>query len=174
MTNDSAQAAFFAKELQDPENNRCFDCGKINPTWCSVNNGVYLCLACAGSHRGYGVHISFVRSLTLDVFEPNQFAMMRLGGNARAKAYFEEHPFDPPTYCVKWDCESADKYRRLLKRKTCDETGETYYENPPWQPTRRMEINSNRPVMGAGNIIPQQTHTQIRKKKCCCGLCVVV
>eukprot|EP00980_Cylindrotheca_fusiformis_P011448 scaffold2654_cov126-Cylindrotheca_fusiformis.AAC.4 len=34
-----------------PGNTRCVDCGNENPTWASVNLGVFMCLACSGSHR---------------------------------------------------------------------------------------------------------------------------
>ena len=133
------QTQFFAAAREDPENDRCFECGERHPTWCSLNNGIYLCLACAGKHRGYGVHISFVRSTTLDRFSPLQLAMMRRGGNRRARAYFEAHPFDNPSYCVPFDCLNADAYRRTLRREACAEVGEPYEELPPWRPTRVVD-----------------------------------
>jgi hypothetical protein len=40
--------------------------GKKPAHWASVNNAVYLCLDCSGEHRGLGVSISYVRSVTLD------------------------------------------------------------------------------------------------------------
>ena len=53
-------------ELRTDMNNFCCDCHMVCPEWVSVNNGVFLCIQCAGIHRSYGVNISFVRSLTLD------------------------------------------------------------------------------------------------------------
>ena len=39
---------------------------KTDPDWASINLGILLCLECSGVHRGLGVHITKVRSATLD------------------------------------------------------------------------------------------------------------
>ena len=36
------------------------------PRWASMNLGIFLCLNCSGIHRRLGVHISKVKSVTLD------------------------------------------------------------------------------------------------------------
>lgn len=52
--------------LQRPENRRCADCQEAGPaaapSWASINLGVFVCLQCAGLHRGLGVHVSKVRA----------------------------------------------------------------------------------------------------------------
>ena len=53
--------------------------------WASVNNAIYLCLNCAGVHRGFGVNISYMRSITMDSWSENQMNLMRFGGNRRLK-----------------------------------------------------------------------------------------
>lgn len=44
----------------------CVECLAKDPKWISVNNGIYLCINCAAKHRGYGVQVSFIRSLEFD------------------------------------------------------------------------------------------------------------
>ncbi|KAH8083368.1 hypothetical protein JL720_8250 [Aureococcus anophagefferens] len=65
-----------------PGNDRCVDCGGPHPQWASVTFGALMCLECSGAHRGMGVHISFVRSVTMDSWNEKQLALMKGGGNA--------------------------------------------------------------------------------------------
>lgn len=67
----------------------CFECNERNPTWCSVSFGVYLCLHCSGEHRRKGVHISYVRSVEMDKFYPDQLVQMACGGNSKAWSFFQ-------------------------------------------------------------------------------------
>ena len=74
-----------------PGNGACADCGSPEPDWASLNLGVMLCIQCSGVHRQLGVHVSQVRSATLDVraWEPSVFAFFKLWGNAEANARWE-------------------------------------------------------------------------------------
>ena len=50
----------------------CCDCDEKNPQWASVSFGTFMCLECSGRHRALGVHISFVRSVTMDSWSDKQ------------------------------------------------------------------------------------------------------
>ncbi|VDL57850.1 unnamed protein product [Hymenolepis diminuta] len=79
----------IAELLKDEENKYCADCDAKGPRWASWNLGVLLCIRCAGIHRGLGVHISKVKSLNLDSWEPQQVAMLKAVGNRRARQLYE-------------------------------------------------------------------------------------
>eukprot|EP00127_Corallochytrium_limacisporum_P006512 Clim_evm43s229 gene=Clim_evmTU43s229 len=63
-------------------NKKCIDCGAEDPEWVSINMGCLVCLECSGVHRSLGVHVSKVRSLRLDQWEPELVDMLCRLGNA--------------------------------------------------------------------------------------------
>ncbi|VVB17648.1 unnamed protein product [Arabis nemorensis] len=73
-------------------NERCADCGAPEPDWASLNLGVLICIECSGIHRNLGVHISKVRSLTLDVkvWEPSVLTLFQSLGNVYVNSVWEE------------------------------------------------------------------------------------
>jgi stromal membrane-associated protein len=92
-----------------PGNDCCQECGHSPATWVSLlrassfvfqcaqasfNLGIFLCLHCAGHHRGLGSHLSKVRSVDLDEWSQVQLDSMKCIGNDKAKAYWEARLVD--------------------------------------------------------------------------------
>jgi Putative GTPase activating protein for Arf len=72
-------------------NHRCIDCGEHDPQWAAVSYGALLCLQCSGHHRSLGVHVSLVRSITMDEWSLEQVLAMLEGGNGQLAGFFGRH-----------------------------------------------------------------------------------
>ena len=76
--------------LKLPENRFCADCGAKHPRWASTNLRVFMCIRCSGIHRNLGVHISKVKSVTLDGWATELVQGMKdMGGNSVANEVYE-------------------------------------------------------------------------------------
>ncbi|KAL0307469.1 UNVERIFIED_CONTAM: ADP-ribosylation factor GTPase-activating protein AGD2 [Sesamum angustifolium] len=73
-------------------NDQCAECSASDPDWASLNLGILMCIECSGIHRNLGVHISKVRSVTLDVkvWEPTVLNLFQALGNAYCNSVWEE------------------------------------------------------------------------------------
>ncbi|CAG8632995.1 513_t:CDS:10, partial [Racocetra persica] len=81
------QSILRIKQL--PGNECCVDCKSKDPQWASTNFGTLLCIECSGIHRSLGVHVSKVRSLMLDKWEPESLEVMSKLGNFKVNQIFE-------------------------------------------------------------------------------------
>lgn len=106
-------------------NSLCCDCNAPSPQWASPKFGIFICLSCAGVHRGLGVHISFVRSISMDAFKQTEIERMRLGGNDNWKKFFDEHEqtkmmgltWDDATIAERYSGEVGEEWKERLSAK---------------------------------------------------------
>lgn len=118
---DEVRNAFFRKLRMKSENRSCFECTARNPTWISLSYGVYLCLECSGEHRRKGVHISFVRSVELDRFTPEQMIQMACGGNGKAWEYFKQSGMGKTSdagRAIDYNSKIAQRYKLQIEKDT--------------------------------------------------------
>ena len=114
-----------------PENRTCADCGAKNPTWASVTYGIWICLECAGKHRGLGAHVSFVRSLDLDSWSESQINVMKHGGNKKAREYFKKIGIDELPISTKYNSRGAKQYAAKLYEEAGVNLGNTESSEVP-------------------------------------------
>ncbi|CAL8374622.1 unnamed protein product [Gadus morhua 'NCC'] len=122
----------LAGALGVPGNQSCCDCGEPDPRWASFNLGITVCIECSGIHRSLGVHLSKVRSLTLDSWEPEQLKLLSLLGNDAINRIYEAtcseqgtnkpHPHSPRAEKETW---IRDKYveKRFVEKRHSEDVG---------------------------------------------------
>ncbi|KAF2150692.1 ADP-ribosylation factor GTPase activator [Myriangium duriaei CBS 260.36] len=144
------------------ENNRCVDCGAPSPQWASPKFGIFFCLSCSGVHRSLGVHISFVRSITMDSFKVNEVERMAKGGNKPWKDFFDAHQsnklegrtFDDCTINERYDSEAGEEWKERLTAKV---EGKEYVPGPRQPKPEKKKVD----VSGSGSNAGSRSQTPL-------------
>ena len=139
-------------------NDKCFDCGELAPTWTSINNGVFLCLKCAGVHRNFGLDISVIRSLQIDSWDDRQIMFLKKGGNDKYQEMLIEYNLNNAnTTEQKYKTKAADFYRKKLHQDVEKEMNPSY----EIQEISKPDINSGSEVLKEKEIQNEVTNDDI-------------
>jgi len=108
-----------------PGNNQCVDCNTKEPTWLSTNLGVLVCIECSGIHRELGVHISRIRSLTLDRLVTAELLLARAVGNSDFNEIMEANldPSMKPTSSSNMDERKEFIQQKYVQKKYINSSG---------------------------------------------------
>ena len=118
MLDDSYAHPDLNEILSREGNTTCFDCRNENPKWASLNNGIILCLKCAGIHRSFGLQISTIRSVQVDSWNEKQVKYLSQGGNNKFKEFLAEYKIEPSSsFDLKYKSKAAEYYRCMLKNE---------------------------------------------------------
>ncbi|KAM0252294.1 hypothetical protein ACHAP5_001280 [Fusarium lateritium] len=141
---------------KESKNNICCDCNAPSPQWASPKFGIFICLSCAGVHRGLGVHISFVRSISMDAFKSGEIERMRLGGNEGWRNFFEEHEqtkmmgitWEDSTIAERYSGEVGEEWKERL---SCKVEGREYVpgEKKPAPASAKPASRTGTPMSGS-------------------------
>ena len=153
--------------LNQEGNSTCVDCGSEKPKWASMNNGVFLCLKCAGIHRGFGMSVSLIRSLQIDSWTEKQLLYLTKGGNKNFKNNLSEFNIaETAALDIKYKSKAADYYRKYLKNEVDREGDPNYVPTQIVKPDIEvaMEIIDIKEETEEKKEKPEEKDKQIKKK----------
>ncbi|KAF2107151.1 hypothetical protein BDV96DRAFT_589776 [Lophiotrema nucula] len=153
------------------DNNRCVDCNAPSPQWASPKLGIFMCLSCSGVHRGLGVHISFIRSITMDAFKGSELARMAAGGNKPFQDFFNSHAsnakegrtFDASSIQERYDSEAGDEWKERL---SCKVEGRDFDKSNLPKRVAKKETPAVAAAPLSGRVTPgSRSHTPLSKTR---------
>jgi len=124
VAGNDASAKTLSVLSEIPGNCACADCGMPRPDWASLNLGVMLCIQCSGIHRQLGVHVSKVRSVTLDVraWEPSVMEFFKRWGNEEANKRWEKLGNRPDLMESSLESKKAFILEKYVAKAFCERT----------------------------------------------------
>jgi len=101
---------------RDQMNNICFDCGVENPTFVSVNNGIFLCNQCASIHMSFPQGVSIIENNDLYSLSENELQFLAKGGNTNLNDFILDEFPKLENYSQKllYKTRGMDYYRQRL------------------------------------------------------------
>lgn len=134
------QEKAFKSLLSRPENKNCADCNAKNPSWASLEFGVFICYNCSGFHREMGPTVTRVKSLSLDKWEIDWIELMSQIGNSKSNEFWECRV---PSYFVK--PKSDNEMRKFIREKYLNKmfTPRNHKKDPVaafWYSKQRKEL----------------------------------
>lgn len=130
MLNESFVLLNEIRQNQD-NNNRCFECNLISPSFISANYGIFICYVCATFHLKYlNTNLSNVIEIkpqnTEEIVKYINF--MFCGGNKKLKEFMQcydlmqtnyENIFESKDFLKKYQTKAAQLYREKLIYEAC-------------------------------------------------------